>query len=63
MTPRQIYAKYATDSVAYATFLNRVYRHIADSDSHGVSEIMYGSKRILIISDERQKEFAHLLKK
>jgi hypothetical protein len=64
MTTRDIYRKYATEnSVAYATFLNRVHRHLAMNSNDGVQTFSYGTKNILCFSKEREKEIAKLISK
>ncbi len=64
MTPRQIYDKHAAPGcIAYATFLNRIYRWAITHKSRGITEVAYGDKKILSIAEESIEEIVGLLKK
>jgi len=62
MTTREIYHKYKTaDSVSYPTFINRVYRYIAENGNDGVSQYMYGDKKILSFREDLAIEISRLV--
>ena len=61
---KNIYENYKFKSVSYPIFINRAFKHIANTNARDIIILPYGKagKKMLLISDRRLKEFLNLLK-